>query len=939
MKTLDACISDLQKKQNLGYWGNRIISELEYLANISKIKSRKYDEIIGQVITTLMDTYKKYDSISKEIVLECENKLLVLSAVAKEYRVMCVSHAHIDMNWMWGFDETTEVALDTFRTMLTLMEKYPEFKFSQSQASVYKIVEEYDPEMLERIKERVHQGRWEVTASTWVENDKNMPNGESMSRHILYTKDYLSKLLDIDSESLNLDFEPDTFGHNINMPEILNNGGVKYYYHCRGYEGHNIYKWQSPSGKEVIVYREPLWYNGEIDASMVLYAPEFCTKNNIKTMLKVYGVGDHGGGPTIRDIERIIDMKTWPIFPKIEFGAFGDFFNVIEKVSDKLPVVKEELNFVFTGCYTSQSRIKMSNRISEGKLNETEALSAYASLVTDYKYPSNNFKEAWRNVLFNQFHDIIPGSGVIETREYAMGLFQKTMAIAVAAKSKALLKLSEEINTSTLSMDVTSKYDKEALSEGAGVGYGISDFKVTQASRGTGKTRIFNFFNTAIFQREKIVNVTLWDWSYNIDRLIVKDSRNNIIEHQVLECGINKYWGHSYINLLVKVKIPAMGYCTCTLTENEEYEKTFVAQLDPRVEKPNIFILENNMIKAVFDIEDGSIRSLIDKVTNKEFINADIKSGIFRLIQEDASAGMTAWVVGRYMNVKPLIENVKIKTVKYEAIGLRQSLEFKIEFGASNLTAIVSLDENSSRLNYCVSCEWLEVGRLGQSIPQLNFYMPLNYKCEKYTYDIPFGTIDRTEMELDLPGNSFVACKNKNVNDKSIMILTDCKYGYRGYKDSIGVTLIRSSFDPDPFPELGAHKFNFAICLVSAALNKELVDYSYDYNHEIDVISSDIHKGSLPLEDSFIELTEGSASVSAIKVPEGNLSNKIIIRLFEADGISGRVVLILKNTPVRAYFVDFNEKLIEMDSSINIDDKRLGFDIEAYSVASLCIEF
>jgi alpha-mannosidase len=157
------------------------------------------------------------------------------------------------MNWMWRFDETVAATLDTFRTMLNLMEEYPEFKFSQSQASVYKIVEEFDPDMLEEIKKRIKEGRWEVTASTWVESDKNMPNGESLVRHILYTKRYLSELLGVDPGTLNIDFEPDTFGHNLNVPEILARGGVKYYYHCRGYDGHDIYRWKSPSGSSVIM--------------------------------------------------------------------------------------------------------------------------------------------------------------------------------------------------------------------------------------------------------------------------------------------------------------------------------------------------------------------------------------------------------------------------------------------------------------------------------------------------------------------------------------------------------------------------------------------------------------------------------------------------------------------------------------------------------------
>ena len=165
------------------------------------------------------------------------------------------------MNWMWGYQETVALTIDTVRTILTLMEEYPEFKFSQSQASVYHILERYAPAVLDQVKQRVKEGRWEVIASSWVENDKNMSGGESMARHLLCTKKYLSELLDISEDSLNLDFEPDTFGHSRNIPEILRNGGVSRYYHCRGYDGENIYRWRAPSGAEVLVYREPTWYS------------------------------------------------------------------------------------------------------------------------------------------------------------------------------------------------------------------------------------------------------------------------------------------------------------------------------------------------------------------------------------------------------------------------------------------------------------------------------------------------------------------------------------------------------------------------------------------------------------------------------------------------------------------------------------------------------
>lgn len=199
------------------------------------------------------------------------------------------------MNWLWAYDETAIVTIETFRTMLQLMKEYPQFTFLQSQASVYKITEEYAPELLPEIREKIASGQWEAVASTWVEADKNMPNGESLTRHLLYTRQYLKNLLGLKDEDFLVDFEPDTFGHTAQSPEILASGGVRYLYHCRGGDGESLYRWEAPSGARVTVLREPEWYNSGIDYTTFLYIPGYCTAHGLDRMCHVYGVGDHGG--------------------------------------------------------------------------------------------------------------------------------------------------------------------------------------------------------------------------------------------------------------------------------------------------------------------------------------------------------------------------------------------------------------------------------------------------------------------------------------------------------------------------------------------------------------------------------------------------------------------------------------------------------------------
>lgn len=668
-------------------------------------------------------------------------------------------------------------------------------------------------------------------------------------------------------------------------------------------------------------------------------------------------------------------------FPDIKFGTFAQYFSILEKIRDTLPVEDSELNFIFTGCYTSQSRIKMSNRISEAKLNEAEALSAISLVFADGKYCSKTFEKAWRKVLFNHFHDILPGSCVIDTREYAMGQFQQVLATANTETSKAFRDITSKVDTSGLF--VIEEDTRETVSEGAGVGFAIKDFGVPQTERGKGKGRILHFFNPSGVERTGLVEVIIWDWPGDKDRMMIRDSFGNSVRYQIIKNERHhffneSYWGHKYMRILVDAKVPAYGYTTYTLIEKEECTINALPSRDPWIEGEHPYILENDYIKVSFDTNNASIISMVDKRSGKEIVPSNRSAGVFRLVEEDTSRGMTSWIVGRYMQVTNLNESksVKITDSCIDISALRQWISYNIEFGESKLNVTVSLDYNSARLNYTIECDWQEGGKRGKYVPQLNFYMPLDYKCKSYKYDIPFGIIERDEKNMDVPGNSWMAGVPEEGN-KTVMLVTDTKYGFRGYSDSLAVTLIRSSYDPDPYPEFGMHKFSFALDIVDNATNGELIKRAFEYNHPIRYISGTVHEGTLPLEKCFISLESDSVAISAVKVPEDDVlmpeeeydnklvcdccstyeckdqGKQIIIRVYETEGIKTRAVVKFAEKISKAWFVDINEKPLNCNidncnidkcnddncNFIEIEGDTLAFDINAYSIANICVQF
>ena len=914
----NAAFIKLKENAFNGYWQKRIISELEFLFEISKAENGKYDGELSAAAEKLWNIFQTDGAITKSAVIEAEKELSKFGAIAREYDVSCVAHAHIDMNWMWGFQETACVSVDTFRTMLKLMDEYPDFKFSQSQASVYNIIEKYYPEMLEKIRARVKEGRWEITASTWVENDKNMSGAEAMARHLLYTKRYLADLFSFDEDELKIDFEPDTFGHNENMPEILSNGGIKYYYHCRAYSDEFVYNWEAPSGKRVLVFREPTWYNQEIDSNLFVNVPAFCNRCKTKSYLKVYGVGDHGGGPTRRDIERLIDMSKWPLMPTIHFSTLREFFERLEKDRDNFPVIKQELNYIFTGCYTSQSKIKRANKIGEDRLYASEVLDAQAALTCgDYKTASP-FEYGWRKILFNQFHDILPGSGVSDTREYALGEFQKAVAAADINASHAMETVCNNIDTSAIDIG-----DETEISVGAGVGFGTSDgdgYGFPTAEAGKGSVRIYNLFNPTGVDREEVVPLTLWDFCGNGDKITAADTDGKELEVQSFGNDFG-YWGHRYAKIAVFAKVPAFGYTTVIIRKKKP-EPDYAGRndtCDHTSDAPRI--LENDKIYAEFRCETMELTKLIDKETGKNYVSEP--SCAFRFITEENQRGMSSWRVGKYMKTVNINREKPVHITDEKYGDLRSSICYTVEIESSAVNVCVTLEKGSSTLKFSVSADWREFGN-DRFIPQLQFYAPLSVESPVSLCSVPFGIIKRPALDHDVPCTGFMAVPD---GEKAVMLMSDCKYGFRNFGRGMIADLIRSSDAPDTMPEIGVHPITLGLSVAENS-NSGLINKYNTFANPVSTFANSAHGGSLLMSMSAVKAE--NVQITAVKQAEDG--NGIIVRMFNPEDCAANAELVFCRDIASAEKVSFTERKI---CDLAADGKKIKLEIGAKSVATV----
>ncbi len=312
--------------------------------------------------------------------------LAPFGAIAKSYTVHLVAHSHIDMNWLWPMQETIDVCRRDFGAMVKLMDAYPEFRFSQSQAATYRLIAARAPGAVRGDAQRVRSGQWDVTANTWVEGDLNMAAGESLVRQLLHARRYVDANSEVKPQVC---WEPDTFGHTATFPQLLAQAGVKYYYFCRAGRRHPLFWWEGLDGSRVLACQDPRGYGGEVMPGNVAGSLlDFARRSGLRRGLFVYGVGDHGGSGTARDIEAARRIDADPLMPAARPSPAVAFYEEALKDLDRspgqdsLPVVRGELNTVFEGCYTSHADIKRLNRDAENGLLTAETLATLATLLT-----------------------------------------------------------------------------------------------------------------------------------------------------------------------------------------------------------------------------------------------------------------------------------------------------------------------------------------------------------------------------------------------------------------------------------------------------------------------------------------------------------------------------------------------------------------------------
>jgi alpha-mannosidase len=359
--------------------------------------------------------------------------------------VHLICNAHLDPVWQWRWDEGASEALATFRNAVDILDGHPSLIFCHNEAVLYQWAERLDPALFDDIRRLVKAGRWAVSGGWFIQPDVNLPGTESLIRTIAEGRRYFRGRFDA---APRVAYNFDSFGHSGGLPQILRLAGYEMYVHMRPQADDlalpaDLYRWRGVDGTTIPAYRIAVGlYHTEHDNI------EDRLRAGVELALKLgrdvpvfWGLGNHGGGATRRDLEAIDSFTARETRVRIVHSTPDRFYDAVKDAAAAAPIVDGDLQRCFTGCYTSLSRLKRQAVASLGRLVQAETASAAASWLAGAGFPEPELCEAWNLHLFNDFHDILPGTCIEPAERDALGQYGRAEDIGRSTGLAAIASL------------------------------------------------------------------------------------------------------------------------------------------------------------------------------------------------------------------------------------------------------------------------------------------------------------------------------------------------------------------------------------------------------------------------------------------------------------------------------------------------------------------
>ncbi len=706
-------------------------------------------------------------------------RLLPLGEGVRQRQITLLGHAHLDLAWLWPIAETWAVAERTFESVLDLQQRFPELVFTHSTPALYAWMEAHRPELFQRICDRVRSGQWEVAAGLWVEPELTYVGGEAVARQVLYGQRYV---LERFGQLNRVAWLPDSFGFCGQLPQILRQGGVDYFatqklrWNDTTLFPHEWFRWQAPDGTSVMGVNLPPIGTGIDPTPMATHLCDWEAATGHQTALWLPGVGDHGGGPTADMLNQVRRWQQSPFFPKLGFGQVHDFLDQLPQ--EALPTWTQDLYLEFhRGCYTTHPDQKRWNRRCERQLYQAELFASLAAIAAAAPYPQTELTGAWKTVLFNQFHDILPGSAVRAVYEEVDPTWAATEAIATRITHAAL----------------------EAIAA-----------QITRPAPPVSGAQPWALFNSLSWSRGGIVALPLpqgeqswraYDEAGGTAPLCQVDPEAQTLLIQVPE-------------------VPGVGYRLLWLAPGEP------ASPSP---PPAAYVLENEHLRVTLDPNTGAIAQILDKAQNRSVLSGPGQLQAFR----DQGQYWDAWNIDPDYEQHPL--PVTFVSIAWQTYGpLRQCVRVVQRIGDSELQQDYLLDAGSPQLTIQTQTHWRERHVLVKAA------FPLTLEAPEALTETPFGVTPRPtqfqtpaqQAQWEVPALNWSDLSDPE-QSYGVSLLSDYRHGYDFQPSCMRLTLLRGACWPDPLADEGHHAWRYSLYPHDGPWGLRTVQLGYEQHHPL----------------------------------------------------------------------------------------------------------
>jgi len=769
-----------------------------------------------------------------------------------------IGHAHLDPAWFWPWTEGMSEIKSTFKAAVDRLEEFPEFIFTCSSAAFYEWLEEAFPELFAKICKFVEEGRWIPVGGWYVEPDLNIPCGESFARHGLYSQRYYQEKF---GRICRVGFNVDSFGNSAMVPQLLKKSGMDSYVFSRPRENENcvipeIFRWKSADGSQVLATRLTAYggpsFRGQARPDRLReridWKREF--EDDLPRMF-FYGVSNHGGGPTIatlQELERIMEDDPHVLYSDPEIYA-----KAME--GKTLPRWTHDLQVHAPGCYTAVLEIKQQNRRTETALLSAEALGALAHMTLGSPQKPEKLRDAWKRLMFNQFHDILCGCCTPSVCEEAMAGFGYAKQIAMEQANRALQQISWQIDT----------LGGDELPNSKDAGWRLWGF----ADRGTPFV-VYNPMPFAVEQPVQAGGVCCAVTDHEGKPLLVQKVRNAVTSG-------DPGWNHQWDTLFM-AKLPPMGYATFWLHQGE-FEN-----------EPDDFLtcreglLENRHLRVEFDPVTGGIAQILCKDTGKAFLRAPGAVGVVIDERESDTWGHT---VLRYRQECGRFAAPEFRCMEHGPVRAR--LRVTTTFGASVLRQDFILDRDAKHLDIHTCVHWHEEHKM------LKLEFPVNVHADDYTAEIPYGIIRREADGTEKPMQRWIDLSG---SDLGLAVVNDSNFAADVMDSTIRMTVLRSPKYADhngerdenglrdpygEFTEQGQRFVKFRLVPHDGNWRKaNAAQHAAIVNTPLHSVYETYHKGTL--SQTLSGLSVSAPGVTAVALKEAEEGGAYILRCCETLG-------------------------------------------------------